>query len=1032
MMLGAGAVLASTCNYLKRSTQTSMVSIRRTFLLAVFLVCAASCALAYPISYSINVTFSDIPGQADPLGLGTQSPPATATITTTLESVTPPGSGTYNANVTLVFEGSTLPSTGTITVTTGGVITANFSNKNGSFTANLVLPGVTFPYPAPLAFGTVNISAPASTVTYNLLGAVGTVGVTGTVVATGLSATPTSITSSYSGGSAPADQTITVNDSTGAEGFTASIGPGSNNSPTSFLLVTPASGTTPGPVTLSFNTSVPPGTYTASVLINTSADTTGAPLSIPVTYTVSVSNTPQLQLSAIAPFTFYTPASTTSSTAQFSVSVPSGSSNGSFTASVTTGSSFLSVSPTTGTTPATLTVTANAAGLAVGSYSGAIAVSVPGFPTATAFVTVNVISTNSGGGGGTTTGLTLSPASLTFNVASGSSTPNAATVQITTPSPVSFTVTGNEFYLPISPVSGTTNATITIGVNASGLVNGTYGDNVIITAGGKTAVLPVTINVGSVTDISLPTYAVYLTSPGTLSQTIPISSDTASQFMYTLTPSVSWITVTPTTGTSPGSFTITANPAGLPVGFSKGTVTITAPGVRNSPQVVQVSLNVTSASSPALTAAPSSVLFTATPGGAAPATQTIQLTPAAPTSAYTVTAIGSPWLTAALNTTTGAVTLTANPTGLAAGTYPGSIQVSSSGISNSPYYLPVTLVVSANAAFAAEPAALNFGGTAGGPSPAPQTVALVFGTTYTTGPSPAAWLSLAFNSSGLVATVDTTGLAAGTYSATVMVSATSGSTQQTISIPVTLTVGSPATPVISAVTSAISYVTSAPGAPGALMAVWGTNLTSGTSGGNAVQTATNTFGTLLSGVQVFADGIQCPVLYASAGQVNIILPFALAGQTTADIYLNAYGVVSNTVTIPIQATSPALFSATANGTGAGAILNPDLTLNSSTNPAAAGSEIALFGGGAGITTPFPADGQVIPATTPFPTLAATVTATVAGQPATVDYAGDAPGLVAGVLQVNITIPAGTPSGAQPVVINVGGVNSQSGITVYVQ
>jgi uncharacterized protein (TIGR03437 family) len=109
-----------------------------------------------------------------------------------------------------------------------------------------------------------------------------------------------------------------------------------------------------------------------------------------------------------------------------------------------------------------------------------------------------------------------------------------------------------------------------------------------------------------------------------------------------------------------------------------------------------------------------------------------------------------------------------------------------------------------------------------------------------------------------------------------------------------------------------------------------------------------------------------------------------------------------------------------------------LTLNSSTNPAAAGSEIALFGGGAGITSPFPADGEVIPTTTPFPTLAATVTATVAGQPATVDYAGDAPGLVAGVLQVNITIPAGTPSGAQPVVINVGGVNSQSGITVYVQ
>lgn len=1007
-----------------------MFSLRRTFLLAVFLICAASCALAYPISYTINVTFSEIAGQPDPLGLGTQDPPATATITTTLESVTPPGSGTYNATITLTALGKTLPNTGTISITTGGLITANFSGSSGSFTANLVLPGVTFPYPAPLAFGTVNISAPASSVSYDILGATGTVGITGTVVATGLSATPTSISASYSGGSAPAPQTITVNDSTGAEGFTASVGPGSNGSPTSFLLVTPASGTTPSAVTLTFSASVAPGTYTAAVLLNTTADTSGAPLSIPVTYTVTASSTPQLQLSAIAPFTFYTPSSTTSGTAQVSVSVPTGSANGSFTAAVTSGSSFLSVSPTTGTTPATLTVTVNAAGLAVGSYSGAISVSVPGFPTATAYVTVSVISTSSGGGG-STTGITLSPAALTLNVAAGSSTPNAATVQITTPTPVSFTVSGNEFYLPITPLSGTTNATITIGVNTTGLMNGSYGNNVTISAGGKTATLPVTVNVGSVTDISLATYAVYLTAPGTLSQTLPISSDTATQFMYTLTPSVSWISVTPASGTSPGSFTITANPAGLPVGISKGTVTITAPGVRNSPQVVQVSLNVTSASNPAVTASPSLILFTAAPGGAAPATQTIQLTPAAPTAAYTVTAIGS-WLTAALNASTGAVALTANPTGLAAGTYPGSIQVSSTGINNSPFYVPVTLVVSPSAAFAAEPAALNFGGTAGGPSPAPQTVALVFGTTYTTGPSPASWLSLAFNSSGLVATVNTTGLAAGTYSATVMVSATSGSTQQTISIPVTLTVGSPATPVIAAVTSAISYVAGAPAAPGDLMAVFGTNLTSGTSGGNTVQAATDTFGTLLSGVQVFADGIQCPILYASPSQVNVILPFALTGQTTADIYLNAYGVTSNTVTIPIQATSPALFSAGANGTGPGAILNPDLTLNSSTNPAAAGSEIALFGGGAGITSPFPADGEVIPTTTPFPTLAATVTATVAGQPATVDYAGDAPGLVAGVLQVNITIPAGTPSGAQPVVINVGGVNSQSGITVYVQ
>ena len=68
----------------------------------------------------------------------------------------------------------------------------------------------------------------------------------------------------------------------------------------------------------------------------------------------------------------------------------------------------------------------------------------------------------------------------------------------------------------------------------------------------------------------------------------------------------------------------------------------------------------------------------------------------------------------------------------------------------------------------------------------------------------------------------------------------------------------------------------------------------------------------------------------------------------------------------------------------------------------------------------------------------TVSATVAGIPATVNYAGSAPTLIYGVMQVNITIPANTPTGAQPVVITLGTSNTavsfstQAGITVAVQ
>ena len=60
-----------------------------------------------------------------------------------------------------------------------------------------------------------------------------------------------------------------------------------------------------------------------------------------------------------------------------------------------------------------------------------------------------------------------------------------------------------------------------------------------------------------------------------------------------------------------------------------------------------------------------------------------------------------------------------------------------------------------------------------------------------------------------------------------------------------------------------------------------------------------------------------------------------------------------------------------------------------------------------------------------------VTATVAGLPATIQYAGSAPGGIYGFTQVNIAIPANAPSGAQPVVISFGSYSTQPGVTVAV-
>jgi uncharacterized protein (TIGR03437 family) len=57
---------------------------------------------------------------------------------------------------------------------------------------------------------------------------------------------------------------------------------------------------------------------------------------------------------------------------------------------------------------------------------------------------------------------------------------------------------------------------------------------------------------------------------------------------------------------------------------------------------------------------------------------------------------------------------------------------------------------------------------------------------------------------------------------------------------------------------------------------------------------------------------------------------------------------------------------------------------------------------------------------------------IGGQPASVAFYGEAPGLISGVMQLNVQIPANAPSGNVPIFVSVGGTSTQSGVTVSVQ
>lgn len=195
----------------------------------------------------------------------------------------------------------------------------------------------------------------------------------------------------------------------------------------------------------------------------------------------------------------------------------------------------------------------------------------------------------------------------------------------------------------------------------------------------------------------------------------------------------------------------------------------------------------------------------------------------------------------------------------------------------------------------------------------------------------------------------------------------------------------------------------------------------------------------LGGVRVRFDGIPAPLIYVWKTQVSAVVPYGIHGHDETRLAVEYEGVASNTVTLPVAAAAPAIFSVDFSGRGQGAILNPPVqvggevvfTPNSSENPADKGSVVAIYCTGEGMTDPEVEDGQVNLAP-PFPAPVLPVTAEVGGVPAKVWYAGAAPDMVAGVMQVNVEIPQSVPSGEVPVVIRVGEFATQEGITVAVR
>jgi uncharacterized protein (TIGR03437 family) len=187
----------------------------------------------------------------------------------------------------------------------------------------------------------------------------------------------------------------------------------------------------------------------------------------------------------------------------------------------------------------------------------------------------------------------------------------------------------------------------------------------------------------------------------------------------------------------------------------------------------------------------------------------------------------------------------------------------------------------------------------------------------------------------------------------------------------------------------------------------------------------------LASTRVLFDDVAAPMVFASAQQVSAVVPYDVAGRQSASLKVEYLGVQSGPVTLNVTAVAPGIFTTDGSGKGQGAILNQDYKVNGPGNAAQRGSVVMIFATGEGQTRPAGENGKV--AVAPLPAPVAAVTVQIGGQTATLRYAGAAPGMVAGAIQINAQIATNAQVGnAVPVVVRIGNVSTQAGVTMAVR
>ncbi len=520
-------------------------------------------------------------------------------------------------------------------------------------------------------------------------------------------------------------------------------------------------------------------------------------------------------------------------------------------------------------------------------------------------------------------------------------------------------------------------------------------------------------------------------------------SGTSTPLDFVVTPPASapWLIVTPLSGKTGGSLSLRVNPTSLLAGTYAGVVQIDAAGAA-APALLNVTLVVRNPP-PVMSATPNSMAFTFdTDQAAPPAAQGLAVSTSGEPVSFTAAVANATWLTIDKDigiTVAGSpvsITASVNTSGLTPGTYSGRITLASTNAANKTLAITVTLTVNPGTAVIASiwPNAAPIGSD--------DTIITVRGrhlfksSTVKAGATTlsATWIGATV----LLATIPKSALA---VQGTLAVTVTNAPKPPSNAAVFTVT---PPGPQIQAVVNAASFATSMPTpeiAPGEILSIFGSGLGPAAllvavPSGGAYPVTLGTPPVSVEFELVPGSGMwtAAPIIFAQANQINCVAPFALTTGTGRGLRVKYNTLPSSVFAFDAVAAAPGIFTIDASGRGQAAVLNYNATtqaysINSGANAAAKGSIIVIYLTGAGVTNPMPdVEGQVVPLTGTVPVVAGAVSVTIGGDGASVQSATSVPGSIAGLVQLNVTVPASLKAAKDhPLVVTVAG-RSTAGLT----